>query len=238
MPSAPQPQHAGVSRRRQLRRSPPRRAGPESALHRRADLLDGGAGSVHPHRVTRDVDAHRSAHAVKGPGHLARGGPGSHEAVQVGPVASSLASAVAGDVPQHLGMPGGELVRLLDELAASNESALGERWKTARHEARGGQGAPAARRRVRSLAPDPGADDRSRHNDAHDAGEEGVPHRPGHAPPAHGRPPRHLSAPCPHGWPSASLRHGRTPSRLEQDSVMPLPSASRAALRASSRSRR
>src|SRR3954462_11137389 len=80
-------------------------------LVRRADIAQGGAGSMHLHRVTRDVYADRSSHAVRFPlrdisFRIAR----RHEAVVVAAVPLTLAAAIARHVTEHLRMFGCELV--------------------------------------------------------------------------------------------------------------------------------
>ena len=77
---------------------------------RLSDLPDWDALLVHPHRVTRDVDADPSGHGVAVPGHASPLVPRGDEAVVVGPMALPFAAAEARDVTEHFGVPGGELV--------------------------------------------------------------------------------------------------------------------------------
>src|SRR5687768_684177 len=80
------------------------------------DLGRGDAPVEEGHRVARHVDADGAVHPVLVKGsHLAVRGPRLDEAVVVTVVTNPLATAVAGDVLQDLGMPGGEFVDLLDD---------------------------------------------------------------------------------------------------------------------------
>lgn len=78
---------------------------------RRADSSNRSAGSMHLHRVTRDIQAHRSSHAVRFPlRHVAVAITPDDEAVLVAAMTTVLAAAVAGDVTQHLWVLGGESI--------------------------------------------------------------------------------------------------------------------------------
>jgi len=79
-------------------------------LDRGTNLRHARAGTVHLHRVTRDIEADGSRHAVRFPGWATGGVTALNEAVVVVLVAGVLASAKARDVVQHFGMPGGERV--------------------------------------------------------------------------------------------------------------------------------
>ena len=69
-------------------------------FNRRSNLRHAGAGTVHLHRVTRDIEADRSGHAVRIPGRPALPVAALDEAVVVILVPGSLASAKTRNVVQ------------------------------------------------------------------------------------------------------------------------------------------
>ena len=102
-----------------------------SLLDRRADLRHARAGTVHLHRVTRDINADRSRHAMWLPGRPAARVPVLDEAVVIVFVARVLASAEAGNVMQHLRVPRGERVHRPNDLhrACGCIETHGQRWQ-------------------------------------------------------------------------------------------------------------
>src|SRR5437588_7509368 len=81
-----------------------------------SDRADRGARGMHLHRVTRDIYADRSRHAVRFPlRHVAVGLSPRDEAVIVAAMAAALAAAVARHITEHLRVLGGEFVRGADD---------------------------------------------------------------------------------------------------------------------------
>src|SRR2546425_80182 len=82
------------------------------------DVAHRSAGSMHLHRVTRDVNTHGSCHAVRFPlGHVAVRVARGDEAIFVAAMAAPLAPAVARHVAEDLGMFRGERVRRAHDLS-------------------------------------------------------------------------------------------------------------------------
>jgi hypothetical protein len=100
-------------------------------LDRRSNLRHAGAGTVHLHRVTRDINAHRSRHAVGFPGRPAARVPTLNEAIVVVFVPGVLASAETRNVMQHFRVPRGERVHRLNDLhwARGCVETHRERWQ-------------------------------------------------------------------------------------------------------------
>ena len=80
------------------------------ALDCRTNLRNAGPRIVHLHRVTRDIEADRSSHAVLFPGRAAGRIAATDEAIVVAFVTGSLASTETGHVVQHFRMAGCERV--------------------------------------------------------------------------------------------------------------------------------
>src|SRR5262245_18483229 len=86
--------------------------------------------SVHLHRVTRDIEADRSGHAVRLPlGHVALRVARGDETVLVAAVAAALAAAITRYVAEDFGVLGGELVRRADDLGRSRRRLRDERQR-------------------------------------------------------------------------------------------------------------
>jgi hypothetical protein len=85
-------------------------------LDRRSDLRHAGAGTVQLHRVTRDIQADCSRHAVRFPRRPPVGVTTLDEAVVVVLVSRVLASAETGDVMQHFRMSRGERIHRANDL--------------------------------------------------------------------------------------------------------------------------
>src|SRR5437899_2605128 len=95
-----------------------------------ADVPHRGARRIHLHRVTRDVYADASRHAVRFPRpdvavRVAR----RDEAIVVAAMAAALAAAVARHVAEHLWMFGGERVHRAHDVRRARRRRMTERQR-------------------------------------------------------------------------------------------------------------
>ncbi len=115
------------------------------ALDGLADTGHARSRSVHLHRVTRDIQADASRHAVRLPGRSSFGVAALDETVVVRAMAGSLTSAKARHVVEHLRMTRGEGIDRLDDLGRTRRRIIkgrnrrqrpvvGERRRRERHD--------------------------------------------------------------------------------------------------------
>jgi hypothetical protein len=104
--------------------------GPVGLLDPCANVVQAHPRVVHLHRVTRDIQADRSTHAVRFPrGGLACRVPRLDEAIIVADVPALLASAEARHVMQNIRTPRGEFVHRPHGRFGTRERVVGDRQR-------------------------------------------------------------------------------------------------------------
>jgi hypothetical protein len=99
------------------------------SLDRRTNRRNAGAGIVHLHRVTRDIQADGSSHSVLFPRRTPIRIPAADEAIVVAFVSRSFAATEARDVVEHFGMPGRERIDRADHFRRTRRRKLTHRQR-------------------------------------------------------------------------------------------------------------